>query len=163
MIVSGRQQRNSAIHKNIYILPHTPLLSRLPHNIELCSLEVSTLIIATFWNWDTTQGVTTYQGDSLGPLIWNTFSCFSHVLGNWTVTKRMLLPTCVFFESKYIEAQDKKWVVMCYSLKVRTKVRVIMTPSLLKEDRDGWGGDKLLEQSSDANQITSSLMRSGIL
>ena len=163
MIVSGRQQRDSAIHINTYILPHTPLLSRLPHNIELYSLEASPLIIATFWNWDTTQGVTTYQEDSLGPLLWNTFSCFFHVLGNWTVTKRMLPPTCVFFGSQYRGAQDKKQVVKCYSLKVRTKVRVIMTPSLLKEDRDGWEEDKLLEQSSDANQITSSLMPSGIL
>ena len=47
--------------------------------------------------------------------------------------------------------------------KGKDKIRVIMTPSLLKEDRDGWEEDKLLEQSSDANQITSSLMPSGIL
>ncbi|KAB0382175.1 hypothetical protein FD755_004092 [Muntiacus reevesi] len=34
VIVSGGQQRDSAIHTHVYILPTTPLLSRLPHNIE---------------------------------------------------------------------------------------------------------------------------------
>ena len=37
-IVSGRQQRDSAIHTHVSILPQTPLPSRLPHNIEQTSL-----------------------------------------------------------------------------------------------------------------------------
>ena len=32
--VAGGQQRNSAIHIHVSILPHAPLSSRLPHNIE---------------------------------------------------------------------------------------------------------------------------------
>ena len=31
--VSGAQQRNSAVHMHVSILPQTPLPSRLPHNI----------------------------------------------------------------------------------------------------------------------------------
>ena len=38
MIVSGEQQRDSAIHIHVPILPQTPLPSRLPHNIEQSSL-----------------------------------------------------------------------------------------------------------------------------
>ena len=38
MINSGEQQRDSVIHIHVSILPQTPLLSRLPHNIELSSL-----------------------------------------------------------------------------------------------------------------------------
>ena len=34
LTVLGEQQRNSAIHIHISILPQTPLPSRLPHNIE---------------------------------------------------------------------------------------------------------------------------------
>ena len=34
MIVSDGQQRDSAIHTRVSILPQTPLPSRLPHNIE---------------------------------------------------------------------------------------------------------------------------------
>ena len=37
-IVSGGQQRNSAIHIHVFILPQTPLLSRLTHNIEQSSM-----------------------------------------------------------------------------------------------------------------------------
>ena len=36
MIVSGRHWRDSVIHIHLYILPQTPLPSRLPHNIEHC-------------------------------------------------------------------------------------------------------------------------------
>ena len=38
MIVSGEQQRDSAIHIHVSILFQTPLLSRLPHNTEQSSL-----------------------------------------------------------------------------------------------------------------------------
>ena len=38
MINSGGQQRDSIIHIQVSILPQTPLLSRLPCNIELSSL-----------------------------------------------------------------------------------------------------------------------------
>ena len=38
VIVSGRQQRDSAIHIHDSILPETPLPYRLPHNIELSSM-----------------------------------------------------------------------------------------------------------------------------
>ena len=38
MIVSGRQQRVSAIHIHVSILPQTPLRPRLPQNIEQSSL-----------------------------------------------------------------------------------------------------------------------------
>ena len=34
VIVSGGQQRDSAIHVHLFILSQTPLPSRLPHNIE---------------------------------------------------------------------------------------------------------------------------------
>ena len=34
VIVSGGQQRDSAIHIHVFILPQTPLPSRLPHNIK---------------------------------------------------------------------------------------------------------------------------------
>ena len=34
VIVSGRQQRDSAIHIHVSILPQTPFPSRLPHSIE---------------------------------------------------------------------------------------------------------------------------------
>ena len=38
VIISGEQQRDSAIHIHVSTLPQTPLLSRLPHNIEHSSL-----------------------------------------------------------------------------------------------------------------------------
>ena len=38
LIVSGGQQRDSAIHIHVSILPQTPVPSRLPHNIEQSSL-----------------------------------------------------------------------------------------------------------------------------
>ena len=34
VIVSGEQRRDSTIHIHVSIFPQTPLLSRLPHNIE---------------------------------------------------------------------------------------------------------------------------------
>ena len=34
VILSGGQQRDSVIHVHVFILPQTPLPSRLPHNIE---------------------------------------------------------------------------------------------------------------------------------
>ena len=36
--VSGGQQRDPAIHIHVFILPQTPLPSRLPHNIEQSSM-----------------------------------------------------------------------------------------------------------------------------
>ena len=33
VIVLGEQGRDSGIHKHVFILSQTPLLSRLPHNI----------------------------------------------------------------------------------------------------------------------------------
>ena len=38
MIVSGGQQKDSAIYIHVSILPQTPLLSRMQHNIEQSSL-----------------------------------------------------------------------------------------------------------------------------
>ena len=38
MIVSGGQQRDSALHTHVSVLRQTPLPSRLPHNIEQSSL-----------------------------------------------------------------------------------------------------------------------------
>ena len=38
MIVSGERWRDSAIHTRVSILPHAPLPSRLPHDIEQKSL-----------------------------------------------------------------------------------------------------------------------------
>ena len=38
VIVSGRLQKDLAIHMHLSILPQTPLPSRLPHNIEQSSL-----------------------------------------------------------------------------------------------------------------------------
>ena len=38
VIVSGEQQRDSAIHIHVFVLPQTPLPSRLPHNTEQSSL-----------------------------------------------------------------------------------------------------------------------------
>ena len=38
VIVSVEQIRDSAIHIHVFILPQTPLPSRLPHNIEQSSL-----------------------------------------------------------------------------------------------------------------------------
>ena len=37
-MVSGGQQRDSAVHIHVSIFPQTPLPSRLPHNIEQTSL-----------------------------------------------------------------------------------------------------------------------------
>ena len=44
VIVSGGQQRDSAIHSHVSILPQTPRPSRLPHNIEQSSLENELMI-----------------------------------------------------------------------------------------------------------------------
>ena len=38
VIISGEQQRDSAIHIHASILPQTPLPPRLPHNIEQSSI-----------------------------------------------------------------------------------------------------------------------------
>ena len=38
LVVSGGQQRDSAIKIHVSILPQTPLPSKLPHNIEQSSL-----------------------------------------------------------------------------------------------------------------------------
>ena len=55
VIVSGAQQRNSALHIHVATLPQTPLPSRLPHNIEQSSLcyrvgpcQLSILYIAVY-------------------------------------------------------------------------------------------------------------------
>ena len=37
VIIAGDQQRDSAIHRHVSILPQTPLPSRLPHNVEQSS------------------------------------------------------------------------------------------------------------------------------
>ena len=39
VIISNEQQRDSAIHRYLSILPKTPLPSRLPYNIEQSSLS----------------------------------------------------------------------------------------------------------------------------
>ena len=44
VVVSGGQQRGSAIDSHVSILPQTPLPSRLPHNIEQSSLENEVMI-----------------------------------------------------------------------------------------------------------------------
>ena len=41
----GGQQRDSAIHIHVSILPQTPFLSRLPHNIEQSSLGTILVLI----------------------------------------------------------------------------------------------------------------------
>ena len=46
MIVSGEEQRVSAIHGHVSILPQTPLPSRLPHNIEQSCLCCT---VGPFW------------------------------------------------------------------------------------------------------------------
>ena len=38
MLVSDEQQRNSGIHTHLSVLSQTPLLSRLPHDVEQSSL-----------------------------------------------------------------------------------------------------------------------------
>ena len=38
VIVLGEQQRDSAVHIHVSILPQTPLPSRLPHSIEQSSM-----------------------------------------------------------------------------------------------------------------------------
>ena len=48
MIISGRQQRDSAIHIQVSVLPETPLPSRLPHNIEQSSLCYTVAIHCIF-------------------------------------------------------------------------------------------------------------------
>ena len=56
MLVSGEQQRDSAVHTHVSILPQTPLSSRLPHNIEQsfmcyavspCSLSILNIAVCT--------------------------------------------------------------------------------------------------------------------
>ena len=51
--ISGEQQRDSAIHIHVSLLPQTPLTSQLPHNIDqsslcytICPCWLSILIIA---------------------------------------------------------------------------------------------------------------------
>ena len=39
MIVSGEQERHSAIHIHVFLLPQTPLPSGLPHYIEESSIQ----------------------------------------------------------------------------------------------------------------------------
>ena len=59
LIVSGEQQKDSAIHTHIYILPQTPLPSRLSHNIEQssicytvgpCWLSILNISVCTCWS-----------------------------------------------------------------------------------------------------------------
>ena len=50
VIISGAQQRDSAIHIHISILPQIPLPSRLPHNIEQSSLCYTLLVIHFKYN-----------------------------------------------------------------------------------------------------------------
>ena len=59
VIVSGEQQRDSAIHTHVSILPQTPLPSRLPHNIEQsslcyavgpCWLSILNIAVCTCWS-----------------------------------------------------------------------------------------------------------------
>ena len=51
VIVSGGQQRDSAIHIHVSILSQTPLPSRLPHNIEQSPLchTVGPCWLSTYW------------------------------------------------------------------------------------------------------------------
>ena len=44
VIVSGGQQRDSVIHIHVSILPQTPLVSRLPHNIEQISFVFKRIV-----------------------------------------------------------------------------------------------------------------------
>ena len=46
VIVSGEEQRDSALHGQVSILPQTPLPSRLPHNIEQSCLCYT---VGPFW------------------------------------------------------------------------------------------------------------------
>ena len=46
MIISGRQQRDSAIYIHVPLLPQTPLPYRLSHNIEQCSLCYGASLVA---------------------------------------------------------------------------------------------------------------------
>ena len=48
MIVSGRQQRDSAIYRHVSILPQTPLPSRLPYGAEFHVLLSGSLLVAHF-------------------------------------------------------------------------------------------------------------------
>ena len=48
MIVSGRQQRDSALYIQISILPQTPLPSRLPYGAEAHVLHSESLLVAHF-------------------------------------------------------------------------------------------------------------------
>ena len=45
-VVSGGQQRDSATHMHVFILPHPPLPSKRPHNLEQSSLCYSAV---PFW------------------------------------------------------------------------------------------------------------------
>ena len=49
MIISSEQQRDSAIHIHVSILPQIPLPSRLPHNIEKSSLCYTIGPCSTEW------------------------------------------------------------------------------------------------------------------
>ena len=49
MVVSGEQQRNSAIHVHVSILPQTPLPSRLSYNIEQSSMSSTYLRFKKFF------------------------------------------------------------------------------------------------------------------
>ena len=46
VVVSGEQRRDSAIHTHVSILPQTPVLSRLPHNIEQSS---TCYMVGPYW------------------------------------------------------------------------------------------------------------------
>ena len=48
MTVSDGQQRDSATHTHVSILPHTPLPSRLPHNMEQRFLCIMSLLVTHF-------------------------------------------------------------------------------------------------------------------
>ena len=61
MIVSHEQQRDSAIHVHVSILPQIPLLSRLPHNIEQNSL---CYIVTPRWLSILNIAVCTYQSQT---------------------------------------------------------------------------------------------------
>ena len=61
MIISGGQQKDSAIHVYVSILPQISLPSRLPHNIEQSSL---CYIVSPCWLSILNKAVCTYQSQT---------------------------------------------------------------------------------------------------
>ena len=101
VIVSGEQQRDSAIHIHVSISPQAPLPSRLPHNVEQSSL------------CSTVGHVIQYQECLIihhpfvqSVSIYGTCTCASCCPGPW---RQSSLGLCPNMDHILVEKLERKW------------------------------------------------------